>query len=424
MRARRFLYPIAIVLLVLLGACTSGVRLLEDPAAYESEVERLHRRLLERPNDPEALRDLGVIYLRTRQYGQAQDYLQRSFSRSPGDPKTLFYLGLSTEVLGQRDTALRVYEKYPDVPRASQYRRLMQGRFHRLMRQVVQEEARRLAAMDAELVERAPTSDDIVAVFPLNYQAGEERYAALGRGLAEMVTVDLANVQSLRVVERVRLQAILDELQLGQSGAVDPASAPQVGRLLGAGRVVGGGYSVLGRRDLHVGAAIARTGSGTAGQVTSEGDLNDLFDVEKRLVFELIEALGVRLSPQEQEAIESVPTRNLQAFLAFSRGLEHEDAGRYGAAASSFQQAARLDPAFTEAGARAERAESMEAASSVEDLMVAAASFEQATGNELLQNRLQLLNATLGANVNPGPDMRMPAQEAFQPLPAPPPPPE
>lgn len=426
MTSIRFVGLLTVCVLLLLSACTSGVRLLEDPAAYEKDVARLQRRLLERPDDPEALRDLGVIHVRTRQYAQGRDYLQRSFSWKPDDAKTLFYLGLSTEVLGQRDTAIRAYEKYAEMPRTSQYRRLMQGRFHQLMRNVVREEARSLAAMDSDLADQAPTSENIVAVFPLAYQAGDERYAALGRGLAEMVSVDLANIRNLRLVERVRLQALLDELQLGTSGIVDPSTAPRVGRLLGAGRVIGGGYSVVGRRDLHVGAAVARAGGEAAGDVSATGDLNQLFALEKRLVFDLIDALGVQLTPQEQDAIELVPTRNLQAFLAFSRGLEQEDAGSFGAAASSYRQASRIDPAFSIASERAERAESMEAAASVEQVMTAAASIERVGPGDIgmLQNRLQLLNASLGAHVIPGPDMRMPAQEVFQPLPAPPPPPD
>src|SRR5262249_48647567 len=62
--------------------------------------------------------------------------------------------------------------------------------------------------------------------------------------------------------------------------------------------------------------------------------------------------LGIALSPAEQRAIAERPTADLQAFLAFSRGLEAEDQGRFEDAALFYQQAATRDPAFAAARAR------------------------------------------------------------------------
>jgi hypothetical protein len=52
------------------------------------------------------------------------------------------------------------------------------------------------------------------------------------------------------------------------------------------------------------------------------------------------------LTTAERHAIEERPTRSLQAFLAYSKGLRLEDEGKYQEASRSFGEAARLDPSF------------------------------------------------------------------------------
>ena len=66
--------------------------------------------------------------------------------------------------------------------------------------------------------------------------------------------------------------------------------------------------------------------------------------------------MGIRLSPAERQAITERPTADLQAFLAFSRGLEAEDRGDYAGAAAQFRAAAARDPSFRSAQTRAANA--------------------------------------------------------------------
>jgi hypothetical protein len=57
-----------------------------------------------------------------------------------------------------------------------------------------------------------------------------------------------------------------------------------------------------------------------------------------------------------------VPTRDLQAFLAYSRGLLEEDRGNFGAAARQFNRAQTIDATFQEAARGADRTSGLEAA--------------------------------------------------------------
>lgn len=65
-------------------------------------------------------------------------------------------------------------------------------------------------------------------------------HGGVGRDLAGMLTNELASTNSFQMVERARLDAILDEQDLASSGRVDPASAAKVGKMVGAEYLVTG----------------------------------------------------------------------------------------------------------------------------------------------------------------------------------------
>src|SRR5688572_16677519 len=56
-----------------------------------------------------------------------------------------------------------------------------------------------------------------VAILYFDYGGKNEELGALRKGLAQMMITDLADVQAVTVVERARLNEILDELKLGRS---------------------------------------------------------------------------------------------------------------------------------------------------------------------------------------------------------------
>lgn len=376
-------------------ACAPQAGLREDPEDFRDEVARLQREIAQNPGDAAALRDLGAIYVRTRRPNEGYQYLQKAFSRDRNDPKTLFYLGVASERLGKQQTAQQLYERYAEMPEDSRFRTLMRGRYEWLLRQEIRRRMEEFRAREDSI----GVSPSAVAVLPFAYQGSDERYAPLGRGLSEMIAVDLANIDELTLVERTRLQELLKELQLAQSEYVDPSSAPRVGQLLGAGRLIGGGYNVLGE-ELRTDVALTELERDRAADLETRSDvLANLFQLEKEIVFQLVDQLGVELSAEEREAIERVPTRNLQAFLAYSRGLEAEAQGNYEAAAQAFQQAHQLDPSFSEAADRQEEAAGLSAAGGETDQALLAAQQIEAPVSEidLTRNRQQILSETVGA---------------------------
>jgi hypothetical protein len=64
----------------------------------------------------------------------------------------------------------------------------------------------------------------------------------LGVGIQLQLTTELIQNSGLRLVERGRLQEVLDELELSQSDLVDPTTAAQLGKVVGARYFVFGAF--------------------------------------------------------------------------------------------------------------------------------------------------------------------------------------
>ncbi|WP_339137072.1 MAG: CsgG/HfaB family protein [Candidatus Electrothrix sp. GW3-4] len=191
----------------------------------------------------------------------------------------------------------------------------------------------------------AASPSNSLAVLYFNNKSGQDKLSPLQKGLAVMLITDLAKVEQLRVVERVRMQALLDELELGSSGLVDAGTVPKVGRLLGAAKVTSG--DILKGRDekLEISSSVLDIPlDKIAGQTTAAGALADLFQLEKEILFHIIDSLQITLSPQKKTELEQPLSASTPALLALFLGIEYSDQGLYELAAKMYNQALTEDP--------------------------------------------------------------------------------
>lgn len=295
-------------------------------------------------------------------YAVARDAFRLWQAAHPADARGSLGLGAAFEGLGYLDSARTLYTELAqrgDLPRP--VRRELEGRTRILAQRELAARARQAVANEASLSAEPPLPRT-VAVLPLRYLGADPEYAPLERGLAHLLVSDLSQVRSLAILERLAVQELVDEMQLTAAGRVDPATGARSGRLLRAEHVIQGSFEdrpSTGRLRLDGDAVDTRTAEVAA---TASGDdrLQALFDLEKSVLLQLLERLGVQLTEAERQRIAERPTASLQAFLAFSRGLEAEDQGAYRAAGEAYGRAARLDPSFSEA--RQRRSQSAEMA--------------------------------------------------------------
>lgn len=191
-----------------------------------------------------------------------------------------------------------------------------------------------------------------LAVLPLTQAAGSDSYAGLGDALAGMLVSDLAQVPAIRLVERARIDALLAETRLGDSGYVDPATAQKMGRGIGASLVLVGSYSVVDQQFL-MDARVVRVESGAVIDAAhAAGTVADFVAVEKEVVEGLLSRLEVALSTAERrKLLMQAPTEQFDALAAYGAGLAARKQGDAEAARQAFERALQVDPEFADAQA-------------------------------------------------------------------------
>lgn len=356
--ARPVILAVALFALATSGCATMGGR---AGAPTADAIGRLEAQRRATPESAPVLRALGIAYYKAGRYPEARAALDQSAQRAPRDGTTALYLGLTAEQQGDLQAARAAYSSYLQYGRTKRVRGQLESRLAALSRKELTAAAKDAVLRERELAAR-PSNPRTVAVLPLRFVGTDTSLRALERGFAELLTTDLGRSRQVTVVERARLQAILDEIALQRSAVSDATTSVRVGRLTQAGRLVSGTIAQLAGNTLRVDANVIDVStSQSLRPVTGDEQLDELFALEKRIVLQLFEVMGVQLAPAERIALDQRPTRSVAAFLSYSNGLLAEDQGRYEDASRFFRDAIRIDPGFS--GAQSKSQESARAAS-------------------------------------------------------------
>lgn len=392
--------PLALVAALLAG-CAAGTGANQ---VAPNDVPALEAQAAQRPTDGVLLTKLGVAYYGQKNWDRARDALKSAVVLDRSNYRGLVYLGLTYEELGQLDSARASYTQARLRARGDRQKRELDNRLMLLTHKEIQVAARAAVAQESTLSQTAPEPNTI-AVFPFRYLGTNEDLRPLERGIAQLVVADLGKVGSLKLLEREQVQALVDELQLASSGRVDPATGARSGRLLRAQNVVQGSIQEPSATTIQLDAnAINSLTSGVSASGSAGGPMEQLLDAQKQVVFQLLDRLGIQLTPAERTSLQERPTKDLQAFLLYSRGLAAEDAGDFGAAAGYFNQAAQRDPSFRDAGAHAAATQSMSSAASTSaDQLGGPAAGDQGGGAPGSMRELaDAINPSTGSQGDPG----------------------
>jgi tetratricopeptide (TPR) repeat protein len=322
-------------------------------------LTKLQREVSADPASVAANRALGIWYYRNQRFSEARAPLEQARRLDPKDGTSALYAGLAAEQEKDWIAAKTAYTSYLAVGKTKRVRSEISARLIAVSNEEVKAAAKRAVANEATLAQQ-PGSPTTIAVLPFRCSGCDADIAPLERGMAELLITDLGKKKTLTLLERDRMQAIADEISLGQSARVDQATAVRAGKLIQAGRIVQGGIVVSGNKDLALSASVVDVKTSVIeGQgAKASGLLDQLFNVEKQLAFSVFDALGVQLTPAERQDVDRRPTNSLQAFLAYSRGLAAQDGGRLDEAARFFESAHTIDPGFGAAQTHAQQAQS------------------------------------------------------------------
>jgi len=380
-----------------------------DEEEYDEAIKAFVLELQKDTTRAEVWRDLGIALYKIGDE-RSSTPLQKAFSIDSSDALTAFMLGTISEERSDFLEAIDYYRRYRDLSGSSEIRDEIEARLSYLTRKQLEFEARE--ALEAEeSLDIADIPEQSIAVLNFKNLGKNRALDPLQKGLTDMVITDLSVVRALDVVERSRLAELMDEIGFGDTGLVDDATAPRVGKLLGAGTLVKGSFLDLNEESIRLDAGMTTLKEGSF-QTTKgvTGDLDRFFRLEKELVFAIVDRMGITLSPEEREAILTIPTQSLSAFLAYSEGLDFEDRGQMREAKGRYQRALTIDPRFSKAQRRLEQTNRFEKGAGNKARLQRRA-FQRRLVARAVRARLQRSGFRVNAGVLAGKERRKPVQE-------------
>jgi TolB-like protein len=196
----------------------------------------------------------------------------------------------------------------------------------------------------ASEAERKPT----VLVLDFTNLTGAADVEWLAGGIAETVSVDLRRIGGIRVVggDAPTRQRIAAERKIG---GIEADALRRLGSSAGARWVVSGAFQTSGTRirltpqftDVETGA--------TQGIEKIDGTLDEIFELQDRIVTRLAELLRIELTADEAAQIAKPETARLGAYELYARGKQaFQRFGKESARAASdyFRQAIDIDPSY------------------------------------------------------------------------------
>ena len=309
---------------------------------YPTAATHFERALEADPQNWQARQQLAFAYLKTGRKDQAIEEFGKVLSQRPGDPFSTYHSGLAYLESGRRTRTIDIWQSYrnPHEPLVEQ----------ELKRQLSLVEvydsihAAREALAQEKVLQATPPRQGSIAVFSYQDLSPDSRFRGLQKAMAALIITDLTQVKSLMVLERLKVNHLVSEMKLTESGLTEKGTAPRAGRLLGAENLVVG---TMGPGSITAKTSIASTSKqSVTASFSVRTETEQFFVLEKEIVYNILTVVKAPLTPEEQSRVRSYHTRSLNAMVAFGQGLDAWDGGKWGEARRNFSEAVNEDPDF------------------------------------------------------------------------------
>lgn len=185
-----------------------------------------------------------------------------------------------------------------------------------------------------------------IAISYFDNSSGEAKYNALSKGIADMLITDLSKIKGVTIVEREKLEKLIQEIKLGQSKYFDPATAQKLGKGLGAQNILTGSFYLV-DNTIRIDARLIDVQTGgivVAEQVT--GNKNNFFDLHQQLANLLAKNLNVPYNPDLSGLYKPNEEVSLTAVVNYSNAIELQDEGMSSDAKQLLEKTIVANPKF------------------------------------------------------------------------------
>jgi TolB-like protein/Flp pilus assembly protein TadD len=182
--------------------------------------------------------------------------------------------------------------------------------------------------------------DKSIAVLPFENRSADKENAYFADGIQDDILTNLAKIGDLKVISRTSVMGYRSKSQ----------NVREIGKALGVSTILEGSVQRAGNRvRINVQLIDANTDEHLWAN-DYDRDLTDVFAIQTDLAQKIAGELQAKLSPSEKEHIESRPTPNSEAYLAFVHGRDlscaYEDFDKLKQGEQLYARAIDLDPKF------------------------------------------------------------------------------
>lgn len=216
-------------------------------------------------------------------------------------------------------------------------------------------EARKSKTGSTQVEQRPDPGIKTIAVLDFKNRSvdDKEKYDPMEKGFAELMIDQLNGSIDLKVIERERIQWILEEIGLeNDPGKFDQSSAVRVGKQLGVHSILLGSFiKVKGTMTLLARLVKVETSEILATE-QAKGDADEFFEIAENLSLKVAKKINATLTKAEVQ--KGSETKSLDAMMSYSEGLVMLEKGNYSGAYEKFMQALEIDPGYQKAKSKAE----------------------------------------------------------------------
>ena len=190
-----------------------------------------------------------------------------------------------------------------------------------------------------------------IAVLPLENLSAKQEDAFFADGIQDDILTSLSKISSLKVISRTSV--------MQYRGAAGARNLRDIARELGVKNILEG---TVRRAENHVVVSVQLIDASSDRHIWAERydrTMADALGLQGELATQIAQVLQAKLAPAEKISLDTKPTSNPEAYVAYLRALDFEENAEippseyYAALDGLYAKAIALDPKFALARARA-----------------------------------------------------------------------